>query len=530
MKLIIASFALASGSTMDPCSQLCQFDGPEVCTGGSWRKVNEICHAYHYNDGGHCYHTAATRARCPAEGRPVRASEVPGIIAAHRTTTSTPTTSNGADPLQVEAEEFPFTPTLKPAEDSSLFPFDPSELDVSVLIDTPATANLNSLIRRLAQGDHDPEALADLIVSIFEKDLGHYDDPVSQFFRLKGHVMLSIAARADVDPAFAVLPFLVGFNIRVPTDVQDRFATEAGLRLFCDSFPEKATKAFLRHHIDMDESRMVNPRRRSLIRASVLMYLPLFCPQLLEASLELRVAYSVERIWWSIGTFESSFPLHIRTTRETLFAEDIPQFMSKRPQDLRMLTNVIFGRDSYGREIRREWFSRALGEVFGAQGETAAFMKTEDGLNVIQPTGNLREYRRLGRFLAMCLINEQTIGLKFPVVYIARLLGVPVTLDMLESEDPTLFESLRMMLSAPVDKLHLYSVVINGEVSEVTVENREQLVQRKINSVSSPEEEERLTTLVLEFQSVIPPGSLSDMLSVEDLSSWFSGSTMPRIE
>jgi hypothetical protein len=69
----------------DPCTRLCQFDGPSVCTEGSWTKNGNICHKYLYraspDNKDYCYHTAASKAICPGNGAPVKVGDVDGLIA-----------------------------------------------------------------------------------------------------------------------------------------------------------------------------------------------------------------------------------------------------------------------------------------------------------------------------------------------------------------------------------------------------------------------------------------------------------------
>ena len=100
----IVSLALVKSSqaaALDPCTALCNRDGPSICTGGSWTKGGGICHAYLYRGdssrGDYCYHTGRTAATCPASGAPVRASDVArllgGVVAVQTTVAPVTTTS-----------------------------------------------------------------------------------------------------------------------------------------------------------------------------------------------------------------------------------------------------------------------------------------------------------------------------------------------------------------------------------------------------------------------------------------------------
>ena len=84
---VIAFLALSMASqaaAIDPCTALCNRDGPSICTGGSWTKGGGICHAYLFRGdpalGDYCYHTGRTAASCPSRGTPVRASDVARLV------------------------------------------------------------------------------------------------------------------------------------------------------------------------------------------------------------------------------------------------------------------------------------------------------------------------------------------------------------------------------------------------------------------------------------------------------------------
>jgi hypothetical protein len=82
MRLASLFFSLVMA---DPCTDLCQRDGPSVCTNGSWTKPNGFCQNYLYRgdpaNGDYCYHSSATAALCPGDGTGVRAVEVPLLLA-----------------------------------------------------------------------------------------------------------------------------------------------------------------------------------------------------------------------------------------------------------------------------------------------------------------------------------------------------------------------------------------------------------------------------------------------------------------
>ena len=69
------------GYASDPCLRLCDMDGPDVCTNGSYARDGHICHAYfRVGSNGHCYHTSATRDTCPASLPPLTVREAEAIV------------------------------------------------------------------------------------------------------------------------------------------------------------------------------------------------------------------------------------------------------------------------------------------------------------------------------------------------------------------------------------------------------------------------------------------------------------------
>lgn len=87
---ILPLFLLAgivSASSPDICTQLCELDGPDICTRGSWTK-DGICHGYVFRGmpalNNYCYHTSETAATCPFYGLPVSVEDAQRLVALKR--------------------------------------------------------------------------------------------------------------------------------------------------------------------------------------------------------------------------------------------------------------------------------------------------------------------------------------------------------------------------------------------------------------------------------------------------------------
>ena len=67
----------------DPCRDLCDHDGPGICTEGSYTKENGVCYRYMFLGDSlsvYCYHSSRTQSVCPGNGRPVLPTDVSRLI------------------------------------------------------------------------------------------------------------------------------------------------------------------------------------------------------------------------------------------------------------------------------------------------------------------------------------------------------------------------------------------------------------------------------------------------------------------
>jgi hypothetical protein len=75
-------------SATDPCKRLCDFDGPAVCTDGSYTKKGNVCDKYLFRGDpknlDYCYHTKRSRDVCPSNGVPVTTDDVDRLISGRR--------------------------------------------------------------------------------------------------------------------------------------------------------------------------------------------------------------------------------------------------------------------------------------------------------------------------------------------------------------------------------------------------------------------------------------------------------------
>jgi hypothetical protein len=193
------------------------------------------------------------------------------------------------DALQTVPPEPRKTTTLQP--DLTLFPLDPADLVVKGLMDTPKTARANKLIRTIVNAVPRPgvdvsiegieSALWDKIIDFVDYELNYSADRLSEFKRVKGQVLLYLAAQPTATGELAILPLLLGFRMTFWLDpkMQQRFVEESGLNRFCAAFPEKIVEGFLKYDKDI---------QKGIIMQDILSGLLKFCRQLVESSAALR--------------------------------------------------------------------------------------------------------------------------------------------------------------------------------------------------------------------------------------------------
>jgi hypothetical protein len=89
------------------------------------------------------------------------------------------------------------------------------------------------------------------------------------------------------------------------------------------------------------------------------------------------------------------------------------------------------------------------------------------------------EFRALGRLLGWCLVTGGKLPIKFSNLFFTKLLGQPVTIDLIQEENNDLFTSLSALLQIQ-DPQAFGLLEINGVAHRVTIENRASLVEQKL--------------------------------------------------
>jgi hypothetical protein len=133
-------------------------------------------------------------------------------------------------------------------------------------------------------------------------------------------------------------------------------------------------------------------------------------------------------------------------------------------------------------------------------------------------------YQAIGRLLGFCFMNQHQLPIQFSNLFFAKLLSKPLTVDMIKDEDGALFTSLSALLNIKdEEELRWIEITINDVAHQVTLENKEELVRQKLESMVGPED---LFQLIQSgFNQVFPIYRIRDSpIDVENLKLLLVGS------
>jgi hypothetical protein len=176
-----------------------------------------------------------------------------------------------------------------------------------------------------------------------------------------------------------------------------------------------------------------------------------------------------------------------------------------REQELRI---EFLGETGIGVGAVRDWLSEVAIQITGS-----LFAKSDDGFVSIRseppptppPSRPLRsflpfmrrrrqsarefdQFRAIGRLLGLCFLNGHQLPVKFSNLLFAKLLSEPLTMDLIKDENPDLYTSLFALLKInnPQD-LRWIEISIDNVDHQVTLSNRGDLIERKLNSMVGPD-------------------------------------------
>lgn len=191
-----------------------------------------------------------------------------------------------------------------------------------------------------------------------------------------------------------------------------------------------------------------------------------------------------------IRTWYSKYPRPETTlivNRESALFDSL-DFLSGGIARLMGLVNVSFTLESLGPvESYNSWRAEIVKQVFSP--ESGYFVNSSSSgssfLN-INPSGMefakaAEVYRAVGRLLAVSILRNEPLGVSLPVAFFVKLLEKEPRIRDFSQDDPAVAEYLdRIMKASSPDELLTLPVILDDLWHIPTLENREELVRRKI--------------------------------------------------
>ena len=130
---------------------------------------------------------------------------------------------------------------------------------------------------------------------------------------------------------------------------------------------------------------------------------------------------------------------------------------------------------------------------------------------------DLAVFSAVGRFLALSIIQREPVDIPFRVMLYAKLLRQRLVLEDIQFDEPAVYEQLLRIRDMPADELPLQTITIGDEPIGVTVENRADLIDRKVNSFINPDYNDQIEAMAIGFNDIVPLRSLPGVFSASEV-------------
>eukprot|EP00731_Ephydatia_muelleri_P029437 Em0020g1081a len=217
----------------------------------------------------------------------------------------------------------------------------------------------------------------------------------------------------------------------------------------------------------------------------------------------------------------------IETSRDNVFEESYRQVMKMRVRDLKKKLLIRFrgeeGLDYGG--IAREWLYLLSHEMLNPY--YGLFQYSRDDIYTLQINPDsainpehLSYFYFVGRVIGMAVFHGMYIDGGFTLPFYKQLLGLPITLDDMETVDPEFYRSLKWTLENDIEgyidttfavehdrfgKITYHNLKPNGKDTPVTNENKEEYVRLYVQWRFRVGIEKQFLALQTGFHELIPP-------------------------
>ncbi|OQR99364.1 HECT E3 ubiquitin ligase [Achlya hypogyna] len=248
-------------------------------------------------------------------------------------------------------------------------------------------------------------------------------------------------------------------------------------------------------------------------------------------------SFSVKYAWFLHQVADLLIPyttgyLKMKTRRDHILTEAMENLLSLQDVALCSIIRVEFDGESGvdAGAVLREWYMVVSEALMQPDSGLFVVANREDGTYVLNPNSefavghlsmnHLATFEAAGRFMGRAILDGQVLRLPLCPVVFKAILGVPVTMDDIESLDKTLYKSLRYLLATEnaedlaltfsVSELRGTTVeevdlVENGQDIAVTDANKHDYVERLVRYLLFERIQPQLRALMQGLYAIIPP-------------------------
>ena len=308
---------------------------------------------------------------------------------------------------------------------------------------------------------------------------------------------------------------LLGTNLQIPSGAaRIQFALDSRLALFCQIHANQIRAVLLSFHRAWREVlRHTEGGQRVALGHGFAADMEEYCPGVLNSS-RLRGVSLLHRVYRDISLRDGhgSDWSTLKVARN--FAFDTSVDLLLRPvEKLRGELKAQFANEIVeGPGAVREWFTEVAAQIFN---QDFGLFEFGGSYTKISPMAAFQDepgrfFKAVGRFLGLCLLNDNPVGVTLPVMFWARVLGEQLELAEIAEDEPDLFRSFSTILELSDSDLidSDYEIEIEGVSTRITPTNKNALVQQKVNSLL--QELPFIDAVRDGFLDVIPLDTLSD--------------------
>ncbi|KAF0709619.1 Aste57867_5844 [Aphanomyces stellatus] len=251
-----------------------------------------------------------------------------------------------------------------------------------------------------------------------------------------------------------------------------------------------------------------------------------------------RMPFSFKYAWFLHQTTDLVVPydeLHIKikVSRGVVIEEAVENLLHFPDRALCAIIRYEFVGESAqdAGAVQREWYMLVAEGLLDAANGLFVVLNRDDHSYFINPNSahawthpvgidHVRAYRAVGRFIGRSLLDGQVIPMQLSPVLLKAILGVPLSLDDVESLDRTLYKGLQYLLDHDNahDLMLTFSatemqgtamvevdLVPNGHLRPVTDANKHEYARRLVHYLLFGRVEEQMLALIQGVYDIVPP-------------------------